>query len=59
MLSCSFIGSPDTVRSGLEAFVAEHEPDELIVTTSAYDQAARLRSLELLAGLRVGAAVAR
>jgi luciferase family oxidoreductase group 1 len=57
MLSCSFIGSPDTVRSGLEAFVAEHEPDELIVATSAYDQGARLRSLELLASLGVGAAV--
>jgi luciferase family oxidoreductase group 1 len=59
MLSCSFIGSPDTVRSGLGGFVAEHAPDELIVTTSAYDQDARLRSLELLAGLDVGAAVAR
>ena len=59
MLSCSFIGSPDTVRAGLEAFVAEHRPDELIVATSAYDQAARLRSLELLAGLGVGAAAAR
>lgn len=51
MMSCSFIGSPETVRAGLEAFVAEHSPDELIVTTSAYDQGARLRSLELLADL--------
>ena len=59
MLSCSFIGSPDTVRAGLEAFVAEHAPDELIVATSAYEQAARLRSLELLAALDVGAALAR
>jgi luciferase family oxidoreductase group 1 len=54
MLSCSFIGSPDTVRTGLEGFLAEHQPDELIVTTSAYDQAARLRSLELLAELGAG-----
>jgi luciferase family oxidoreductase group 1 len=59
MLSCSFMGAPETVRAGLDAFVAEHAPDELIVTTSAYDQAARLRSLELLAGLGIGAAVAR
>ena len=59
MLSCTFVGSPDTVRSGLERFVAEHRPDELIVTTSAYDQDARLRSLEQLAALNVGAAVAR
>ena len=58
MLSVSFLGAPETVRDGLEAFVAEHAPDELIVTTSAFDQAARLRSLELLAALDVGAAVA-
>ncbi len=57
MLACSFIGSPDTVRSGLDAFVSEHQPDELIVTTSAFDQGARLHSLELLAALDVGAAV--
>jgi len=58
MMSCSFIGAPDTVREGLERFVAEHAPDELIVTVSAFDQGARLRSLELLAGLGIGAAVA-
>ena len=58
MLSVSFIGAPETVRAGLEGFVAEHAPDELIVTTSAFDQGARLRSLELLAALQVGAAVA-
>jgi len=58
MLSVSFIGAPETVREGLDGFVAEHAPDELIVTTSAFDQAARLRSLELLASLQAGAAVA-
>jgi alkanesulfonate monooxygenase SsuD/methylene tetrahydromethanopterin reductase-like flavin-dependent oxidoreductase (luciferase family) len=58
MLSVSFVGSPQTVRAGIEGFVAEHAPDELIVATSAFDQAARLRSLELLASLQVGAAVA-
>jgi luciferase family oxidoreductase group 1 len=57
MMSCSFIGSPDTVRAGLDAFLAEHRPDELMVATSTYDQAARLESLERLAGLGVGAAV--
>ncbi len=59
MLRYSFFGSPDTVRSGLEGFMAEHAPDELIVTTNAYDQDARLRSLELLAALSLGAAIAR
>ena len=38
--------------------VTEEAPDELIVVTSAFDQGARLRSLELLASLQVGAAVA-
>ena len=59
MLSVSFIGAPETVREGLEGFVAEHAPDELIVTTSAFDQGARLRSLELLAALEIGTAVAQ
>ena len=57
MLACTFLGAPDTVRAGLDAFVAEHAPDELIVTTSAFDQAARLHSLDLLAGIYAGAAV--
>jgi luciferase family oxidoreductase group 1 len=55
MLSVSFIGSPDTVRDSLGAFVRRHEPDEVIVTTSAWDQTTRLRSLELLAGLGIEA----
>jgi luciferase family oxidoreductase group 1 len=59
MLSVSFIGAPETVREGLEGFVAEHAPDELIVTTSAFDQGARLRSLEMLAALEIGTAVAQ
>jgi luciferase family oxidoreductase group 1 len=58
MMACSFIGSPETVRTGLDAFIAEHRPDELMVATSTHDQAARLESLERLAGLGVGAAVA-
>jgi len=57
MLSCSFIGSPETVRAQVEAFTAEHQPDELIVATTTFDQQARLHSLEQLAGLRAGAAV--
>jgi luciferase family oxidoreductase group 1 len=51
MLSCSFIGAPETVEEQLGAFLAEHEPDELIVATSTFDQQARLDSLEALASL--------
>jgi luciferase family oxidoreductase group 1 len=47
-LARSFVGSPATVRAGLEAFVAETGADELIVATGVHDHAARLRSYELL-----------
>jgi luciferase family oxidoreductase group 1 len=52
MLECSFVGSPRTVQSGLEAFSARTGADELIVAAGIYDHPARLRSYELLAGLR-------
>jgi luciferase family oxidoreductase group 1 len=49
MLARSIIGSPETVRSGLHALVAETGADELIVVSDIYDHATRLRSLELIA----------
>ncbi len=49
MLACSFVGSPDTVRRELAAFVAETGADELMVAAAIHDHAARLRSYELLA----------
>jgi luciferase family oxidoreductase group 1 len=49
MLRRSFVGSPQTVRAGLDAFVAETGADELIVAAAIHDHAARLRSYELLA----------
>jgi alkanesulfonate monooxygenase SsuD/methylene tetrahydromethanopterin reductase-like flavin-dependent oxidoreductase (luciferase family) len=48
-LGCSFVGSPATVRAGLEAFTATTGADELIVASAIFDHQARLRSLELLA----------
>jgi luciferase family oxidoreductase group 1 len=51
MLSCSFIGSIETVQEQVTGFIAEHQPDELIVATSTFDQQARLGSLERLASL--------
>ena len=49
MLAYSFVGSPDTVRSGLEQFTVTTGVDELMVVTSIYDHAKRVRSYELLA----------
>ena len=51
MLSCSVVGSPETVRRGLEAFVARTGADELMVTSQIYDHEARLRSYDLAAGI--------
>jgi alkanesulfonate monooxygenase SsuD/methylene tetrahydromethanopterin reductase-like flavin-dependent oxidoreductase (luciferase family) len=48
-LSTAVVGSPETVRRGLAAFVEKHRPDELIVTAQIYDHAARVRSFEILA----------
>jgi len=48
MLSCSIVGSPGTVREGLQEFAAETEVDELIVAAAIYDHSARLQSYEIL-----------
>ena len=46
-LSCSVVGSPATVRRGLEEFIDRTGADELMVTAHIYDHAARLRSFEI------------
>jgi luciferase family oxidoreductase group 1 len=56
MLLRSFVGSPETVRAGLERFVAETGADEVIVAAAIHDHGARLRSYELVGQLRVGVA---
>ena len=55
-LSESVVGSPETVRKGLESFILAHKPDEIMVTAQIYDHRARLRSFELLAGVRAAIA---
>jgi luciferase family oxidoreductase group 1 len=52
MLACAFVGSRQTVRRALEAFIEETGADELIVASAIYDHAARLRSYEILAEVR-------
>jgi luciferase family oxidoreductase group 1 len=51
VLAVAQVGSPQTVKAGLEAFIAKHQPDELMVTGQIYDHQARLRSYEILSGL--------
>jgi luciferase family oxidoreductase group 1 len=43
------VGSPETVRAGLERLATDYGADELIVVTITYDHAARRRSYELVA----------
>ena len=42
MLRRSFVGSPETVRTGLEAFVAETGADEVIFAGAIHDHGAGL-----------------
>ena len=49
VLSCSAIGSPETVAAAIEAFVERTGADELMITSQIHDHAARLRSYEILA----------
>jgi luciferase family oxidoreductase group 1 len=51
-LRYSFVGSAETVRRGLGAFVAATKVDELMVTGQIYNHAARVRSFEIAARVR-------
>jgi luciferase family oxidoreductase group 1 len=48
-LSCAIVGSPSTVKKGLDAFIDRTGADELMITAQIFDQKARLRSFEILA----------
>ncbi|HEY4294757.1 LLM class flavin-dependent oxidoreductase [Luteibacter sp.] len=48
-LSCAVVGSPDTVREGLAAFIERTGADELIITAQVFDHEARKRSYGIVA----------
>jgi luciferase family oxidoreductase group 1 len=52
------VGSPETIRRGLAAFLSRTGVDELMITAAIHDQAARLRSFALVAGVRDGLEIA-
>jgi luciferase family oxidoreductase group 1 len=52
VLSCSAIGSPETVRKSLVAFIERTKPDELMMTSQIFDHSARLRSYEIAAEIQ-------
>ena len=51
VLSHAIVGSPDTVRAGLDRFVAQTGADELIIASQLFDHATRLRSFEIVADM--------
>ncbi len=51
-LACAVIGDATTVQQGIEAFVARHRPDELMVTANVFDHETRCRSFEIVAEVR-------
>ena len=52
VLNCSAIGSPRSVRQGLETFIARTGADELMITSHIFSQSARLRSYAITAEIR-------
>ena len=52
VLSCTAIGSPDTVKRRLQEFVERTGADELMITSQIFDHAARLRSYEITAEIQ-------
>ncbi|NNB97125.1 LLM class flavin-dependent oxidoreductase [Corallococcus exiguus] len=52
MLACTVVGSPDSVRDGLQSLLEQTGADELMVTAQIFDHAARLRSYEIVSRVR-------
>lgn len=48
MLSCSIIGSKETVRIGLESLIQKTKADELMIVSNVFNLEARLKSLEII-----------
>jgi len=52
MLAASCVGTPDQVATRLSSFQEQLNPDEYIISMPFYNQAARLKSMELTMGIR-------
>jgi luciferase family oxidoreductase group 1 len=51
-LACAVVGTADTVKDGIEAFITRHRPDELLLTANVFEHAARRYSFEIAAAVR-------
>lgn len=57
VLSCSAVGSPETVQRGLANLIEQTKADELIISAPIFDHQARKHSIEIAAAVRVNLAV--
>jgi alkanesulfonate monooxygenase SsuD/methylene tetrahydromethanopterin reductase-like flavin-dependent oxidoreductase (luciferase family) len=48
------VGSPETVRQGLEALIARTHANELMITANIFDHDKRKRSFEIVAEIHGG-----
>jgi luciferase family oxidoreductase group 1 len=49
----SIVGAPDTISTGLDRFIAEFRPDELMITAQIHDHGARRRSYEIVSEVAI------
>ena len=49
MLARAVVGSPQTVRTGLDVFITETGVDEVMIVSDVYEHRLRLRSVQLIA----------
>jgi luciferase family oxidoreductase group 1 len=52
ILSCTAIGSPNTVKAAVQAFIAKTGADELMIAGAVFEHRERLKSYEFLAHLQ-------
>lgn len=52
VLTCSAIGTPETVEQEIKDFLALTGADELMITCQMYDHSARMRSFEIVAEIQ-------
>jgi luciferase family oxidoreductase group 1 len=48
-LSMAVVGGPSSIRSGLAEVFRRHQPDEIMISAQIFEEAARVRSLEIVA----------
>jgi luciferase family oxidoreductase group 1 len=51
-LACAVVGDAQTLHDGIGAFIARHQPDELLITANIFEHAARRYSFEMAAAVR-------